>query len=407
MRMEMEPLISVIVPAYNAGPYLKPCIESILSQTYRKLELILVNDGSEDDSLSVCGRYAGQDRRVTVLDQKNRGRVAARKAGVRAAKGEYLSFVDADDWIEEDMYERIIGQMRDIGKQADIVAFGLTEEYGDRQIVRKEHTGEGFYETSSLEQVKRRILCQDHFFESGMLPHLCDKLLKKESLSISGFMELDDRLVYGEDAAATFRICLKCHSLQVLDLAPYHYRQHHYTNGFRTLQVPKDNFRTLYQEFQKSIGECPDRGAYARQIHHYFWFVLLLRQFEALQTGKSLFPYPQDVLGKKVLLYGGGGFGIEVYQYIRKSGCCEIVGWTDREHGARDKQGLPLEPLDVIFQKEYDYILITILNERVAESVRDELSQSGVSLENILYVGARCLESEALPGWLTRADERR
>lgn len=382
------------------------CIESIAAQTYENLEIILVNDGSTDGSLQICRVYEKRDPRVVLCDQKNKGRVAARKEGVRAARGEYISFVDADDWIEADMYEQIYEQIQKSGKHADIVAFGLIEEYGDRQVGKKEITAADFYESAALEQLKEHALYAGYFFGFGMLPHLCDKVIKKDILLSSGFMEMDDGLVYGEDAAATFRMCLHCHTLQVLDIMPYHYRQNNYTNGLKTLQVAQENFRRLFREFQVSIVQLAHRERFERQIVFYFWFVLLLRQFENLQSEGRLFPFPASVLEKRVILYGAGGFGIEVYKYIKKTSCCELAGWVDREYASEDKRGLPLETPNIIAQKAFDFILIAVLNERIAAAIKRELEKKGISSAKILYIGEKCLEGETLPKWLTDYDEK-
>lgn len=366
----------------------------------------MVNDGSTDDSLQLCRTYEKQDRRVRVCNQDNRGRVAARKEGVRIAVGEYISFVDADDWIGKDMYAQIYEQMQKSGKTADIVAFGLTEEYGDRQVWRKETIPAGFYESEAWDRIKEQILYAGYFFGFGMLPHLCDKIFQRDILLSSGFMEMDDSLVYGEDAAATFRMCLYSHTLQVLDITPYHYRQNNYTNGLRTLQVAQKNFCGLYREFQSSIAKCRNREIYERQIFFYFWFVLLLRQFDTLQSERTLFPFPESVLDKKIILYGAGGFGIEVYKYIGKSSCCELAGWVDREYASEDKRELPLESPEVIHKKGFDFILIAVLNERTASSIKETLEKQGVCSEKILYIGGKCLEGEPLPKWLTDCDEK-
>lgn len=406
MKEYEHPFFSVVVPIYNAAPFLKKCIESLMNQTFSNIEMIFVNDGSTDESLSICNAYAKQDGRIFVWNQKNMGRVAARKAGVRLAKGRYVSFVDADDWVDEDMYEQLYRHIKNSGENADIVAFGLIEEYGDRQVVKRENINADFYESAVWDKLKERILYTGHFFEFGMLPHLCDKVFKKEILLSSGFMELDEALVYGEDAAATFRICLESHSLLVLGITPYHYRQNNYTAGLRTLQVAQENFCVLYREFQNSIEKRPHRDIFERQISFYFWFVLLLRQFENLQLKKGLFPYPQSVFDKKVILYGAGGFGIEVYKYIRKTGCCEIVGWVDREHASEDKRELPLESPEGICAKSFDYVLITILNEQAAKRIKEELEKKGVPSEKIWYIEGSCLEGEILPKWLTDCDEK-
>ena len=98
-------LISIIVPVYNVEKYLERCLDSILSQTFSDFELILVNDGSTDHSLEICRSYAEKDERILLIDQENRGLSAARNAGIAVAKGEYLGFVDSDDYIAQNMYE--------------------------------------------------------------------------------------------------------------------------------------------------------------------------------------------------------------------------------------------------------------------------------------------------------------
>jgi glycosyltransferase involved in cell wall biosynthesis len=100
-------LISIIIPIYNAERYLRQCLDSVLAQAYQNIEIILVNDGSLDQSPTICDGYAAQDDRVTVIHKENGGVSSARNAGIAAAKGEWISFVDADDWIEPDMIEQL------------------------------------------------------------------------------------------------------------------------------------------------------------------------------------------------------------------------------------------------------------------------------------------------------------
>lgn len=106
--MEQNVKISVIVPVYNVEAYLPRCIDSILAQTYRNLEIILVDDGTKDNCDKICDKYAAQDSRVRVIHKPNGGLSSARNAGIDVATGEYLAFVDSDDWIEPDTYEHLL-----------------------------------------------------------------------------------------------------------------------------------------------------------------------------------------------------------------------------------------------------------------------------------------------------------
>lgn len=115
----MTDFISVIVPVYNVSAYLPQCLDSILTQDYEKLEVILIDDGSTDDSGAICDRYACSDSRVRVIHQKNGGAAAAKNAGLRAATGEYLSFVDSDDFLEPGAYSYMLSLLQE--NNADLV----------------------------------------------------------------------------------------------------------------------------------------------------------------------------------------------------------------------------------------------------------------------------------------------
>ena len=110
--------VSIIVPVYNSEKYLKKCIESIQKQTLKDMQIILINDGSTDNSLSICKEYQKRDNRIEVIDKANMGVSSARNTGIEAAIGEYIGFVDADDWIEPEMYENMYHQVKQM--QADV-----------------------------------------------------------------------------------------------------------------------------------------------------------------------------------------------------------------------------------------------------------------------------------------------
>lgn len=121
----MGALLSIVVPVYNGSAFLPRCLESLLGQTYRELEIICVDDGSTDNSLETLQHYAAQDSRMKVIHQENAGVSAARNAGLDAATGEYVTFVDADDWVEPDTYEKVLAAFSD---SVDLVCFGVDVE---------------------------------------------------------------------------------------------------------------------------------------------------------------------------------------------------------------------------------------------------------------------------------------
>lgn len=127
----MHPTISIIVPIYNAEAYLARCIESLIHQTYRALQIILVNDGSTDQSQAIAEQYAAQDSRMLVLSQSNKGQSAARNHGLKHATGEWISFVDADDYLDSDFYAQLIPN----GSAQDIIHFGFRRVTPNGQLL--------------------------------------------------------------------------------------------------------------------------------------------------------------------------------------------------------------------------------------------------------------------------------
>ena len=118
----MEPLISIIIPVYNSGRYLNRCLDSVCRQSYQHLEAIIIDDGSTDDSRLICEQYAKADLRIRVLYQNNSGVSASRNKGLELARGEYITFLDSDDWIEADLYANVIA---DLSKEdSDILQWG-------------------------------------------------------------------------------------------------------------------------------------------------------------------------------------------------------------------------------------------------------------------------------------------
>ena len=134
------PLISVIVPIYKVEKYLNKCVQSILNQTYENLEIILVDDGSPDNCGKICDQLAQKDDRIVVIHKQNGGLSSARNAGIEIANGEYIGFVDSDDYVEKFMYELLLKSIKESNTMLSVCAIYYTFENGEKIVkIKDEH----------------------------------------------------------------------------------------------------------------------------------------------------------------------------------------------------------------------------------------------------------------------------
>ena len=209
----MEPKISVLVPAYNVTPWIGSTLDSILSQTYKNLEVIVVDDGSTDETAGILERYAARDERVIVVHQPNAGLVAARETGISNATGEYVTFVDGDDTIEPDMYERLMANAQKY--DADISHCGMVFDFPDGHT--ELHYGTGV------------LLVHDHYEGLEALlsgeqiePSLCCKLYAAHLVKDSC---LDPSVRNNEDLLRNFTLFSRSKRSVFEDFCGYHYYQ--------------------------------------------------------------------------------------------------------------------------------------------------------------------------------------
>ena len=169
-----QPLLTVIVPCYNVEKYIDKCISSIVAQTYTNLEILLINDGSTDNSGMICDAWQERDQRIRVIHKQNEGSSYARKTGVENATAEYVTFVDPDDWIDENMYLNMMNAL--LSTHSDIVQCGFCEVFEDGSVLHR--TSE--YKVGSFEIVDRikGVLLIVEGKEWGS--YMWDKIFKKQ-----------------------------------------------------------------------------------------------------------------------------------------------------------------------------------------------------------------------------------
>lgn len=221
----MKKTISVIVPIYNAEKYLHRCLNSIIRQTYSDLEVILVNDGSSDSSGSICEEYENEDRRFKVIHQENRGQASARNAGIEAATGEYLAFVDSDDWLDKTIYEDAIGLAEKT--QSDVVDFQVEYAYTENVVVNQKQVKVDILKNK---EILRNYLLRGQTEKAPFSP--CRKLYEK-------YLFENVRFPVGkinEDIATVYKILMNTKKLAIMDRVGYYYFQNNKSttrNGFK------------------------------------------------------------------------------------------------------------------------------------------------------------------------------
>lgn len=224
--MAINPIISVIIPVYQAESYLKECVDSVLAQTQPQMELILVDDGSKDKSGVLCDQYAGEYPFIKVIHKENAGLTAAWKTGIRAARGEWVGFVDSDDWIEADMYQTMY--KRAVLEDADIVCCGIWHVFEEKD--HKPWKDEMLFpkEVYTREEMRREVypvfLNDGSFMGRGLQPNRVSKLLKRE-LVLRNMELCDDRVTVGEDYQFSLAMFLEAEKVVILkNYFPYYYR---------------------------------------------------------------------------------------------------------------------------------------------------------------------------------------
>lgn len=214
------PLVSVIVPVYNTAAYLDQCVRSICGQTYSNLELILVDDGSTDESGRLCDRFARQDPRVHVIHQGNSGVSAARNAGLDAAKGVYVYFVDSDDWVEPVMVEQTVSTMERTGY--DVCIWGYDCVRGEEREPSFRHWKEKVFEFPTPE-AKRRFLCR-RVLHTQLSWNVWNRSFRRGIIQRNG-LRFSVGQAMAEDLDFSFRYMACCRNAYYTSTLFYHYRQ--------------------------------------------------------------------------------------------------------------------------------------------------------------------------------------
>lgn len=385
--MKDTPLVSVIVTVYNLEKYLDICVDSIVNQTYSNLEIILVDDGSEDNSGRKCDEYAKCDARIKVLHKKNGGAVSARKAGIEIATGDYIGFVDGDDWIENNMYELMVHAC--VEESVDIVSVEDVREYEDgRSYIEHILLEEGVYKDEKyVNYILPNIIDTSNFFQWNIPMHGWQHIFRRELIRRC-YQQIDTRIRRGEDMMFALSCYIEANSVALIKKTLYHYRQ--IMNSARSTSTKKNLEGLVY--LTKRLYEIAEKSERQKetiyeQMRDCALYTLLWSAYEVFLTEDDyeLFPYRVE-RNKKIVIIGTGAFGKRLYNRINELKFCDIVAWVDNGWKTLQNQGIQVTGMEVLSQMEFDYVVIAVLNLHAQEQLISEVKRQNIESEKIRVI---------------------
>lgn len=382
--MDKEPLISVIVPIYMIDRYVGICIESIIKQTYQNLEIILVDDGSRDRCPEICDLYAKKDDRIRVIHKPNGGLVSARKVGLQESNGEFISYVDGDDWIGPGFIEALYSAAYTSG--ADIVCAGQSRDLFSKSANFTNSFPSGIYEGDKLSELWKNMISYGSYYRPGITTYVWNKLFRRDVL-LPTQSAVDNRISIGEDAAVTYPALLHCRKVAVVDNVAYHYRQREDSMLKQSASFVDEaqKLKYLYDYMMKWADTVPDKYRLKEQITDYVLSICIMRSGGRLPQD-TYSTFDNAYFSKNVAVYSAGTFGQQLINRFSETGHCNVVGWLDDDYWEYRRCCLDVDPVETITKLSYDYVLIASVDADVAEKITVRLFDYGVSRKKILRV---------------------
>ena len=401
--------VSVVVSIYRIEAYLLTCIDSILSQTYKNIEVILVDDGSDDACPQICDDYAMKDSRVHVIHKPNGGSTSARKAGICQATGDYILDIDGDDWIEPDYVEKMLESL--VVEKVDVVGdISVYMNYSDgRQLERTTPMKTGIYKGKDIvAEVYPNYICEDRFYDTPLSTNVYLYLFRREFLQKIQ-PQVEDEIAMGEDMALTFRSFLHAKSVAVIDYPGYHYRQQPNSMLHKRDSDHFQRINVLYKNLRSAVRDSDDSEraeAMARKIPRCIFFTLWacapVRFAELSDT--CLFPFSQVKTGSRVFVYGMGVVGRGIMEAIAETGKFELAGCSDQGWSAHAK-GITVAGNKVcsvyapekIMKCDFDYVVIGVSRYVFRQQITEKLLSLGVPMDKIASIDQSLLIEDNLP----------
>ncbi len=378
-------LVSIIVPVYNVEKYLKKCVESILNQTYKNIEIILVDDGSTDKSSILCDEYADKYDNISCVHKNNGGLVSARKAGVDIAKGKYALCIDSDDYIDEGMVEFLYRKAIEEGSDVVFSNMIVENESDGTKCLMKSSVPIGKYNMSD----KSNNLYKQFFVDDagiGIMHGICGKLIELSLYKKYQLMVPED-IHCGEDAACMYPLLTEASVVSVTGGSFYHYIKRGDSVLNKQYLDYLANWERLYYFLKEHVNI--ENNTTRKIVEKNLCIFIENRLFYGIRnvfpnsndivtsssvsegTGKKMWQFPFELIekGSNIVLWGAGQVGKAYYQQIKNSDYCECVAWIDSK---KHDDGLVLSK-DEAGNLNFDNVVIAVSNEDMVEQITKTL----------------------------------
>lgn len=377
----MHNKVAVIIPVYNKEHFIGECIESVLVQTYRDIEIILVNDGSTDNSLEVLQTFEKKDNRIVVISQKNQGPNAARYQGVKMAQAEWITFIDADDIVDNDFIQTLVQYKED----TDLVLSNLkSERFGHVYNFIKP----GVYEYRENSYLYNNLFYLQN--TNNLTIHQClhGSLLKKELL-YKAFENIDLNIYFGEDSTLKYIYILECKRITIIDYNGYNYckRRNSITQSAHLNFLVNMNQRYMCLRNVMMKKGCND--FLLREMERFTTFELMRApRTMGMQDDfiiRYYIPNVRAIVGKRVVVYGAGEVGRNYIRQIIGQDIATLIACVDASFETGKKyMNVFIEDPQRLLNMEFDCILIAASNNDIFNSIKGDIIKLGIAEDKII-----------------------
>lgn len=382
-------LISVIVPIYNLDAYLFQCVSSIVGQTYKHLEIVLVDDGSTDNALEICEFFRKSDDRIRVIAKPNGGLVSARKAGLNASTGAYVFYVDGDDWIHSDCIEQYHQLAVTYG--TDIVVGDYKREFLGNFVTVRNAIAPGFYDRDRIERdILPRMISDGTFFNHGLRTYSWGKLYRR-SVILDLQNRVPDEVMVAEDAALIYPAIARSNAIYIADIALCNYRQRPNSilksTHFDEREIGR--IATAFQYMAGALDAGHDRFGFLQQLQAYFAAIVTIRtggflnsvaQYEPFKIFGAIPP------GSRVAVYNSGSFGQHVYKHLKQNDAFACVGWFDRDFKENNILRMQVSDPATLRDHAFDWLIVASFDPALLAEVEMLFEAQGLDRSKIRTV---------------------